>query len=467
MAKDNLFLDRSNLIRVPVSQVKEGMLVVELDRPWLETPFLLQGFVIRKQSEIRKLQECCDFVYIEKEGRSWGEKKDNFKIEFGGQQANEKGTTMLARAGGKKKQESSLVATKASRPEYEITVKTTAEHDFARKTYQQAKHTMEDVLEQARMGGALDTTAAKGVVTHCVDSILRNPNALMWMAKIKHADEYTLEHCMNVCVLAIAFGRHLRMSEDKLEELGICGLMHDVGKMRVSDEILNKPGRLSNDEYEEMKSHTTRGRDLLMEQDAPMGFSIDAAMNHHERMDGKGYPRGMPAAHLSEFSRIVSVVDAFDAMTSDRCYSKAKSTLNALKEIYRSRGTQFDEELALEFIQMIGPYPPGTIVELKNGQVGIVLSSQEKKRHLPSIKLILDENKKPQDAKIIELLDIERGNLGKDYLIAQVLKDGDHGIRLEDYPVRLAVKGQGPGTTGHNPRVKDRAVEDRYTDPNS
>ena len=438
--KKNIFIDMSNCIRIPASQLQEGMFVAELDCSWLETPFLLQGFVIRRQSEIRKLQELCNHVYVEKEGRLWGDKKDPFKRGFGANKRNMQGDDSGLQARARRKQnEPSLASSINTRPEFKVKTAVAEEHKFALKTYQYAKTAMVDILEQARLGNALETETAKVVVKQCVDSILRNPYALMWMAKIKHVDDYTLEHCLNVCVLAIAFGRHLRMDEARLEKLGICGLMHDVGKMQIPGEILNKPGELTKEEHAVMQTHTLKGRDLLIKNKNALSFTIDVAMNHHERIDGKGYPRGLHAAEMSDYTRIIAIVDAFDAMTSERCYSRAKSTLGALKEIYNKRGKQFDEELALEFIQIIGPYPPGTIVKLKNGCVGIVLSSELKKRHLPIVKIVLDENKQQQEPELINLLDVSTGTIPKTYLISRVLKDGDHGVNLEDYPVRSIV----------------------------
>jgi putative nucleotidyltransferase with HDIG domain len=279
------------------------------------------------------------------------------------------------------------------------------------------------------------------VVTDCVDSILRNPDALLWMAKIKHVDHYTMEHCLNVSVLAIAFGRHLRMDRQDLIRLGTGGLLHDVGKMKIPDEILNKPGRLTEEEFSVMKQHSELGKELLTKSQGSLNYAVDVAFNHHERMDGKGYPRGLFASELSEYARIVSIVDAFDAMTSNRCYERSRSTLDALKTIYRDRDKHFDEQYALEFIQLMGPYPPGTIVELVNGSVGIVLSSEPKKRHLPRIRLILDQQKQKQPEEIVDLLNVGAGNLDKSWLIHKVLKDGDFDIRLEQYPVRMALSG--------------------------
>ena len=443
---NNKFIDKSNYIRVPVSGLKLGMFVAELDRPWLETPFLMQGFSIRTLAEIRKLKEYCDYVFVDKEGRLWGDKKDPFRTGFGSPKRNadgsgDSGLQKRARSAPKKP---SALEEMHKRPEHKILSSAEEEHPVAREAYKAAHHTVSGILEDARLGNALDTESAKKVVTTCVDSLLRNPSALMWMAKIKHVDHYTMEHCLNVCILGIAFGRHLRMDEAELVKLGAGGMLHDVGKMQIPSEIINKPGRLSAEEFAEMKKHPEIGRDLLMKSQGSMSYAVDVALNHHEQMDGKGYPRGLFAKELSQYSKIIAIVDAFDAMTSDRCYDAARSTLDALKEIYRGRGTQFDEELALEFIQLMGPYPPGTIVELNNGVVGIVLSSQEKKRHLPRVRLVLDKNKQPMSEEVVELSDVQRGTLPREWLIRKVLKDGDNGIHLEEYPVRSALKGMLP-----------------------
>lgn len=442
----NKFIDRSNYIRVPASGLKLGMFVAELDRPWLETPFLMQGFTIRSLSEIRKLKDYCDFVFVDKEGRLWGDKKDPFRTGFGMPKRSADGSddSGLQKRARKSDEKASAVETMYSRTEHQVQSGTEKEHPAAREAYKAAHHTVSGILEDARLGNALDTQAAKTVVSHCVESLLRNPSALMWMAKIKHVDQYTMEHCLNVCILAIAFGRHLRLEEEELVKLGAGGMLHDVGKMQIPDEILNKPAKLSEEEFAEMMKHPEIGRNLLMKSEGSMSYAVDVAFNHHEQMDGKGYPRGLFAKELSQYSRIIAIVDAFDAMTSDRCYDASRSTLDALKEIYRERGKQFDEELALEFIQLMGPYPPGTIVELNSGHVGIVLSSQEKKRHLPQVRVVLDKDKKAMQEEVVDLLGVERGTLPRDWLIRKVLKDGSLGIYLEEYPVRSNLAGMVP-----------------------
>ncbi len=456
------FFDSSHLTLVPVSELKIGMFVAWLDRDWLETPFLTQGFFIRTHEEIRQLQELCKYVYIEKEENDQGKKKQqtNTTILAPSKKRSEvlsidvaqnNGTHIAtpARKDPKKPlmpgatNKTSLAAAISKRPRYKIQTDAAHEHQVSKVIYREARKVASSLLEQARLGKAVESETAKTVVKGCVKSILRNPDALMWMAKIKHADNYTMEHCLNVCILAIAFGRHLRLPQADIEQLGLAGLLHDVGKMRIPDAVINKPGHLTDEEFEVMKSHTTCGRDLLINSHGINPLAIEVATSHHERVDAQGYPQGKSSTVMSDFVRMISIVDSFDAMTSQRCYCESKSTLEALRELFKARGKQFDEELALEFIQMIGPYPPGTIVELKNGCVGFVLSSDEKKRHLPKVKIVLDKNKQKIEPYLIDLLETDKGDLCKLHLISHVLKEGSYGLHLEEYQVssRLQLGG--------------------------
>jgi HD-GYP domain-containing protein (c-di-GMP phosphodiesterase class II) len=228
--------------------------------------------------------------------------------------------------------------------------------------------------------------------------------------------------------------RHLGLSEEQLQQLGLCGLLHDVGKMRVPPEVLNKPGGLNPKEMRIMMAHTIHGRNLLMAAGNIYSGAIDVAYNHHERMDGQGYPRKLSGDAISLFSRIVSIVDAYDAMTANRCYQRARTSTEALKIIYQERGKQFDEKLALAFLETVGLYPPGSIVELYNGAVGVVLEASTQYRHLPLVMLVRSAGGDKLDkGQICNLSLIESGQLSKDHLIRKVHADGAFGISLRAF----------------------------------
>ncbi|MFZ5653576.1 MAG: HD-GYP domain-containing protein [Pseudomonadota bacterium] len=423
-----------NLVQVPAAKVEIGMFVAELDRPWIETPFLLQGFEVRSRSQIRTLMNYCQHVYVLKEGAPRKVAQANLpRLE----PPPKKNTgTLLPRALAKRKVHAKRPVLR-SRPPYEAGNPVRAEHAVARRALEGGRVNIKALLQSAQTGQMLDTDLAEATVASCVNTILANPEAMLWMTRIKHRNDYTAEHCLNVCVLAIAFGRHLRMEERELHLLGLCGLLHDVGKMQIPPEILDKPGRLTLEEFEIMKGHTLAGYRLLGESGERLPeLALDVALNHHERPDGSGYPRGLRRDELAEFSRIIAIVDTYDAITSNRCYAPEQPSADAQKIIFQNRGGQFDEELALHFIQAIGPYPPGTLVELRNGMVGIVLAGKPRFRHLPTVLLLRDADKSPIEERTVELDRTDSGELSKEFLIRRTHPDGSFGLSVRDYRVR-------------------------------
>lgn len=392
--------------KISVDQLRVGMRVSKLDRPWLDTPFLMQGFTIEDSSDVRVVAEYCEHVWV-----------DLDYVKPASSHISSEGTACTA-------------------PKRDLSHQVTVEEEYQQthENFQKARTFTGNFLDDVRLGKTVDTETARDTVEECVSSVLRNPDALLWMSKIRQESQYTAEHSLNVCVLAVAFGRHLGLNQQQLETLGMCGLLHDIGKMRVPNEILEKSGPLSKKEMNLMKAHTVHGRNLLLSTPTISPMVIDAAYSHHERIDGQGYPRKINGPDISRFARIISIVDAYDAMTADRCYSKAKSTTVALKIIYEERGKQFDEELALQFIKTIGLFPVGSVVELYNGEIGIVVETNPKRRHLPRVVLVLDKDHvKKEKYKIADLSHIEEGDLPRDYLIKQVLPDGSFGVFLRKY----------------------------------
>lgn len=391
-------------IKIHISELKIGMFVSKLDRPWLETPFLLQGFTIERLDDIDAVAEYAEYVWIDAVAEEWVPPEQRAKL-----------------------------ASEPKKVSYINKVDARSEHAQAMDTYREARRLTRTLLDDLRLGGVINTEQAKSTVKDCVHSVLRNPDALIWMSKIRTQDEYTAEHCLNVCILAIAFGRHLGMSEADLERLGLCGLLHDVGKMRVKPEVLNKPSSLTDDEFKIIKAHTIHGRNLLMASPGIPNSTIDVAYSHHEKIDGSGYPRGLKASGISELAKIIAIVDAYDAMTANRCYSPSMPSTEALKIIFKDRGTHFDDRLALEFIKSVGLYPPGTLVELVNGVIAIVFESHSKLRHLPKVIAVKKQDAPLEKKVLIDLAKVETGELEKSFLIKRALIDGSFGVFIKDY----------------------------------
>ena len=398
-------LENSKTIKVPVAGLQVGMYVAELDKDWLDSPFLFQGFMIESVDDIHLLEQECNFVWVEPALEMRRGKEDGLKVP------------------GKSTAKKTRYINKLTMPR---------EYEKSRKVFQTSRQRTKTILDDVALSGTINTKEAKQTVETCLDSVLRNPNAMLWMSKVRDISEYTAEHSLNVCVLAIAFGRQLGFSKDELTSLGLCGLLHDVGKMRVPNEIINKPGKLSPKEWKQMQAHVAFGRNLLMTSPG-IGHSVDVAYSHHERIDGSGYPRGLDGSQISVYTKIVTLADCFDAMTADRCYSKSITPSAAVKEIYIKRGTQFDDRLALQFIKTIGLYPPGTVVEMANGFLGIVLERSHKYQQLPKVLLLKDNNNQFVRKKLLDLSDIEQGKMSNDFLIKHDHADGHAGIRIADY----------------------------------
>ncbi|WP_199244013.1 HD-GYP domain-containing protein [Bacterioplanes sanyensis] len=399
--------------QVAVNELSIGMFVAELDIPWEESPFLFQGFLLESQEDIQVVQDSCEYVYIDVVEEEW-------VADHGHAPA----------------------AAPRSRTRYVEKQDMAQQLSQANRTYQAAKKQVKQLLASAQMGQALDSQQAQEVVKDCVDRVMGNPNAMLWLTRLKGQDEYTAEHSVNVCLLAISLGRLLDLAPYELENLGMCGLMHDLGKMKVPPEILNKPGPLEPEEFREMARHTVYGKQLLMSRADIYPGAIDVAYSHHERLDGKGYPRGIDSHKISRFTRIVTIVDAYDAMTSDRCYKPGMSSVEALRIINRNLGTQFDADIARTFISMIGLYPPGYLLEMTNGEVGIILSSNPGFQLKPKVIMILDAAKEPQPERILNLAYSPVDDFGQPYQPQNVYRSGCFGINVGDYVHRgLRIKG--------------------------
>jgi HD-GYP domain-containing protein (c-di-GMP phosphodiesterase class II) len=279
----------------------------------------------------------------------------------------------------------------------------------------------------------LDIHAVKMVIRECVDSILRNAAAMLWLARIKNSDEYTAEHSLRVAILGIALGKELGLPVYQLEQIGICGMLHDVGKIKVPSEILNKPGALTVEEMRVMQSHAAEGRRLLMSNQQITHAAVDVAYSHHERLDGKGYPRGLDASKIPYFAKIIAVVDSYDAINSDRVYSKGKSSLESLRILYDSANSHFDENMVGCFIRLIGICPPGEIVELNSGEIGIIIGCSPGNKLKPKVLRVLNADKKICKEIVIDLAKMTNNASGSPYRVHQVHSSGAFGIDIEAY----------------------------------
>lgn len=400
--------------KIDVNELAIGMYVSDLDRPWLETPFIFQGFPVSTQEEIVTLKRYCKYVYIDTEqSRASGSAGVGSVVaspthQFETRQLNH--TQPPA-------------TTRHEQVNFESELKQAA------TVYSKSKEYLNAVFADARFGRSIDPSEARELATRIVDSVVKNENALVWLTQLKNRDEYTVQHSINVCVLSVLFGRHLGLGQHDLRELGFGALLHDIGKMRIPQHILNKVDKLTNDEMELMKHHPEFGYQILKNSPDVSESAIDIAHSHHERIDGSGYPRKMAGDSISLFSKLVSIVDVYDAITSDRVYHMGISPHEALNLMYGWAPRSFNGELLQEFIRCLGIYPIGSIVELDNGEVGVVMTVNRTRLMRPLLTLVLDREKKPLPSrKLLNLELLERS--GTSLGIRRILGSNAHGINV-------------------------------------
>lgn len=234
-------------------------------------------------------------------------------------------------------------------------------------------------------------------------------------------------------MLSIVLGRHINLSDANLHNVGLCGLMHDMGKMLVPGHILNKPGRLDPDEMEIMRSHTTQGYDLLKSSENMYPGAIKTALMHHEMLNGKGYPNQLIHRDIPLFTRMVTIADIYDAMTSDRVYQKGRTHLEATSIMADMSGENLEERLVTKFIESLGVYPPGCAVMLTNGAVAIVVEVNESAKLRPKIIVLLDADKQAVPEKVTNLADMPLDERGKLMTIKGIVKAQDYAIDIRQY----------------------------------
>ncbi|MBL8039623.1 MAG: HD-GYP domain-containing protein [Nitrospira sp.] len=353
--------------RIGIDELKPGMLVEQLDRSWLDTPFFRHKMTITSANQIAQLKACgvrTLVVSIEKEHTATQPVNAAPDITDDPAFTVPKETVSVP----------SIVGLEEELP-------------LARQTYQAAKTIVQNAMYDTRLGRAINMDEVNRVISDMSDSILRNPDALTSLTRLKNFDEYTFYHSVNTSILAMSLGRHLEFDRTTLHQIGVGSLLHDIGKTKIPTEILNKPGRFKPDEMEIMKQHVLRGVEILSTTTGLGDSYLRPALEHHERVDGTGYPHRRVRRELSQFGMMAAVVDIYDAMTSDRCYHKGQAAHEALQFLYRlSLEGHLDAVLVQQFIYVVGLYPVGSVVELNTGETGIV---KEVHHHAPLAPVVL------------------------------------------------------------------------------
>jgi putative nucleotidyltransferase with HDIG domain len=400
------------------------MYVCELDRPWVETSFLFQGFRITNDQELVQLAETCEFVYVDSE-------KSHVDVTSHRRAPSSRGAP-------RKPRRSLLSRLRRQSPPPRRSFE--EELPVARRIFSEVQVSIQDVFADVRLGRSLDVSKVRPTVHSIADSVMRHPDAMKLLCALEKKDEDAVAHALSVCVLSLAFGRHIGMAMDQLHTLGFAALLHDIGELRLPERLMHKPGGWSDGDFDEAKRHTEYGVELLRKSEGIPAGVIEVARDHHERVNRSGYPRQLGGDEIGTFTKIVGIVDVYDAVTKGLEGKPAVSFTDALKSMYDWRDQLFDSELVEQFIQCLGIYPVGSVVELNSGEIGIVISLAPTVRLAPKVMLVRNRNKKPyHPPRIVNLakfIDGDDEEASYRYEIRSVVSAQDYSVDVRHYVLR-------------------------------
>lgn len=383
--------------RVRVEELRTGMYVHDLNCGWLQHGFLRPKFLIKSPDQIQKMRtQGLSEIYID---TARGEDVAGAPTQTEIEQVLDKELKGSAATGA------ALPPARVSQQEEAVA---------SQRILGEAAGVVDGLLHDVRLGKQLDPVKARPLVKSMHASVLRNPGALISLSRIKAADTYTFQHSVSICALLVAFAHALGMDADEIEEAGLGGLLHDVGKMKIPNEILNKPGKLTDEEFDIMKSHASLSREILKAVPGISTMVVQIAGEHHERMAGGGYPRGLSGSEISQIGRMTAIADVYDALTSNRVYHKGKEPTEVLKKLLEWSGAHLDGTLVQQFIRTLGIYPVGSLVRLSGGRLAVV-AEQSDDLLRPTVRTVYDTTHKlhlsPRDLHLVhaseEIVDFE------------------------------------------------------------
>ena len=378
------------LKKINVKQLVVGMYLKEFCGSWMDHPFWRNSFVITDPKDVER-------ILASNITEVWIDSSKGLDIAAG--------ETAVSEEESEARVDAEL--SRAAQAQRE-TAPVPAAEEFARaaKICAQSKLAVTSMFQEARMGKAVDTANAQKLVEEINDSVSRNPGALISLARLKTADDYTYMHSVAVCALMIALSKQLGLSEQETRRAGIAGLLHDLGKMLVPMEVLNKPGKLTDEEFAIIKKHPEEGHRLLFGNPGADEVMLDVVLHHHEKIDGTGYPKGLKGEEISLFAKMGAVCDVYDAITSNRPYKAGWPPSESLRKMAEWAKGHFDQRVFQAFVKSLGIYPIGSLVRLESGRLGLVIDQSEKSLLAPCVKVFYSTH---AQARILpEIIDLSR-----------------------------------------------------------
>jgi HD-GYP domain-containing protein (c-di-GMP phosphodiesterase class II) len=384
---------------VSVDALEFGMFVAKLDRPWTETPFMFQGFVLKTEQQLTAIRKYCKTVYVDPE-------KEDRSVARG-----------AGGGGGGEKIRGDVV--------YKEVASVEAEAPRARAAIAQTTTVVESLSKAVSTGNALDGPRVKEAVTQITASVERNPDAMLLLTRLQQQSEHTLNRAMQISVYMIAFGRFLQLPHDRLELLGMLGLLQDVGMLKLPAGLAERRNSLSGKELETFRTHVDHSAETLSKTPGLPPELPGLATLHHERFDGSGYPRGLKANAIPLLGWIAGIVDTFDMMTAPKPYGEQMPPSTALNVLYNNRGSQFHAALVEQYIQCVGVFPVGSTVELNSGEIAVVIAQNAARRLQPRVMVVRQADGNPMHPhKILDLVKEPKMSPDEPYRIRRTLEHG-------------------------------------------